>query len=570
MVAMLCVVELLYGRFLPNSRHALGHDYEYFLPRLLAGEFFVRQNGVLAVPWFIPFACGGLPAFANPQDLWFSVPQWLAFVMNPLAAVHVTLLLFAGAGLIGTYALLRKRFLASVPAALTGALLFGLNGFFGYRMAIGHLTAHAFMLLPVIVLLLAGPRSSADAVRTLCAGLLLGYLVLTSAQFLPPFACALAALCVLRMLVAGDRDALPVRAAGASAVALCLSAARISAVLHFLSQFPRSDYPVAGFPSIVGSVGTALQLLFVGPLPAPTTARLVHGYWAIERHELEYGITIVPAIIFVVAGFFCVRRMSGVGSTRPRPWGLIASLSLLLLLPVVANYYQPSWNAALKSLPLIGSTSTFLRWMCVYIPVAIVGAVLLVDRATTSLRARWMVFAAAAIAAPMIVAGENVSFYQRQTFDPRDLIAAHTQLRRTGQVPPVDHVAGYDPASLAHCATSAVCYEPIFGYRLEHFPGVPVSPGPITTAGDTLNLRNPACYVFPAENGCRPGANFSRNQQAQAAAFLQYRAFTFAEPLSQRVANWLSVLTLIGSVATLTMLAVRAGHTVQRPETKPS
>ncbi|MFZ9889525.1 MAG: hypothetical protein ACO3JL_18675, partial [Myxococcota bacterium] len=144
---LLACYDQVFGDFLPNASGKLGHDYAYFLPRLLAGLYHWAENGP-STPWFSPFACGGLPSFPNPQDQWFSVPQLLALAMSPLVAVHLTLLVFAAIGLCGCYLLLRDGFRCSVPVALTGATLFLFNGFFGYRMAIGHLTAHGFMLLP--------------------------------------------------------------------------------------------------------------------------------------------------------------------------------------------------------------------------------------------------------------------------------------------------------------------------------------------------------------------------------------------------------------------------------------
>jgi len=77
-------------------------------------------------------------------------------------------------------------------------------------------------------------------------------------------------------------------------------------------------------------------------------------------------------------------------------------------------------------------------------------------------------------------------------------------------------------------------------------------------AGDTLNIRNPACFVFPLANGCRPGAHFLAAQRDAATAFVQYRSFPFAQPIPQRVANWVSLLSLIACVLTLLGTGIRA------------
>jgi hypothetical protein len=544
---MVAVYELLFGRFFPTRLGLLGHDYEYFLPQLVAGQFSYLQNGWLRIPWFTPFACGGLPAFPNPQNLWFSVPQWLTFVLDPLTSVHVTLLLFAAAGMAGTYLLLTRRFGASMPAALLGATLFGYNGFFAYRMVVGHLTAHAFMLLPAIAALLVGPlgRTRTEIARSLFAGLLLAYLILTASQFLPPFAFALAALCLLHVLTRGAARPAIMRGAAASALALALSDARITAVLHFLVLFPRSDYPLPGIPSLTGVVATALRLLFIGPRSIVNTP-MVNADFGIGQHELEYGLTIVPAIVLVICAAIVASRFRRGGAPfadRVR-WGVLAVLLACLVVPLALNYYQPAWNAALKSIPLVGSTSIPLRWFCVYIPIMAVGCALVVQRTLVSDRARWLVFAFGAVAVPLLVAGTDRSFYDKQPYDPRTLVEGDRDVLRTGRVPAVDHVVAYDPNALVHCASSAMCYEPIFGYRLEHLPPSSLQPGPALGAGDTLNIRNPACFVFPAANHCAPGSHFPATQRAAATAFVQYRPFAFNKPPSQQLADWISGLTL--------------------------
>lgn len=50
------------GTFFPGPPGRLGHDYEYFLPLLLAGEYWLAGNGPLIAPRISPAFCAGLPA----------------------------------------------------------------------------------------------------------------------------------------------------------------------------------------------------------------------------------------------------------------------------------------------------------------------------------------------------------------------------------------------------------------------------------------------------------------------------------------------------------------------------
>ena len=60
-----------------------------------------------------------------------------------------------------------------------------------------------------------------------------------------------------------------------------------------------------------------------------------------------------------------------------------------------------------------------------------------------------------------------------------------------------------------------------------------------------LNLKNPACYVFPAANACKPGDQFDAADTERAGAFVDYRPFAFNKPLYATLADWLSLLTAL-------------------------
>ncbi len=120
-----------------------------------------QTNGWLIRPDFTPAFCGGVPFLANPQSVFFSVPQLLLLVFEPATAMFVTLVLFASLGAGGCYVLLRRHFGASPPAATLGAILFLLNGFMFYRMVIGHLTYHAFGVVPLLASVAAATQGFA-------------------------------------------------------------------------------------------------------------------------------------------------------------------------------------------------------------------------------------------------------------------------------------------------------------------------------------------------------------------------------------------------------------------------
>ena len=81
---------------------------------------------------------------------------------------------------------------------------------------------------------------------------------------------------------------------------------------------------------------------------------------------------------------------------------------------------------------------------------------------------------------------------------------------------------------VAYGASQLLCYVPIFGYSLEHFPIKTLRPGPaLDEAAGVLNVKNPACYVYPKENLCVPGDHFAVSQKEDAIKFLSYEPFDF-------------------------------------------
>jgi hypothetical protein len=97
----------------------------------------------------------------------------------------------------------------------------------------------------------------------------------------------------------------------------------------------------------------------------------------------------------------------------------------------------------------------------------------------------------------------------------------------------------------------------MFGYGLERLHHGELRPGPALAElpDGTLNLKNPACYVFPAANACAPGDHFRREQSEAAARFLRYQPYAFQRPASQTFAD---ALTLVALLLTFSALAVAA------------
>ena len=558
-----------FSQFFPNAQGKLGHDYQYNLPLLLDGYYWFLHNGPWSLPWFTPSFCGGMPLMANPATFYCSTTQWFTFLTDPLSAVRLTLALFGTLGFWGMYLLLATVFRSGRWAALLGGGLFLFNGLFAWRMVVGHLEFHAFMLTPLIAYFLlrpeaAGPLRPWAVVRNgVCVGLMLGYAFMSGmTQLIVPALIAVVIIAALARLTPGtevDSQGFVLRLAGGGILALGLSAAKLAAALAFLGNFPRDSYLLPGVDGLVKLIAFIIHVLTTGGAGVDAEGVLTNSQWTLGRHEFEFGLTWAPWLLMALGlalngGW--QRTCAAIGSRRQLP--CLALCLLLLAIPLALNYYSPAWNQFLKTIPFIRNLSNFIRWLIIYIPCIVILAAVAVER--TPLLHR---FAPSVVGATLawVVVGNiamDTSYYHHEPYDPAPVVEAYWRTRERGEPPVIaTQVASLDETGqpslpmarndvLIHGQSQILCYEPMFGFRLEFLPFKGIRPGPSLAAqGDELNVKNPACYLYPHENGCTPGDPFRVGEEDEAQRFISFHPFSYRVSRWQRVADWLNLCSLL-------------------------
>jgi hypothetical protein len=410
--------------------------------------------------------------------------------------------------------------------------------------------------------------------RVVVAGCCLAYMFEAGmVHIIPPVLLSCLVLMLLQAAMFGWRRFPVLCLGGAGAVSLLLSAGKLTATLALLSHFPRDDYPLPGIANPLGLFALAFQALFL-TIPADASRAVANSRWLVERQEWEYGVSPVPLLL--IAGFLVSRLARGARRSLS-PIGaraeLIAAIVLLLSIPLALNWYEPHWNGLLKSLPFFQNSSNLLRWFSAYIPVVIVLAALAQDRLPlpTAARAPGRALLTGLGIVMLLVWDFHVdrNFYHHQGYDVTAIEAAYDEAAATHVVPAVTAV-GVLVDSAGHLIvpvgrndmmtqgySQLVCYQPLFGYILEHFPIKGLRPGPVTLALDeVLNFKNPACYLFPAENACAPGDQFPSSALDKEQALASYRPFSFVLPFYARLMNIVSLTTLCGVMALLLWSAV--------------
>lgn len=592
-VATLAVIHLSFGGFFYNAEQVIGDDYSYFLPLLLEGEYWRTVNGWFSIPWFSPAQCAGTPAFPNPQNMMFSLPQWLTAWFDPLLSVYLTFLGMAALGFWGFYWFCRRILKLGVPASLFGAVAFALNGLFIERMLVGHFTYQVFMLIPWMAGLLLGKSDdrATSAGRVLLAGALWAYMLFAGALAVMPL--VVLSLLLLGLWVGALQGAwrgFLVRFGLAGMVALGLAASKVSAMLAYLFHFPRDYYPLPGFTNIGDLLASLFRLLFFEVSGGELSQLLGNAPRSFSTHDFAVGITVVPLILLLAASAVWVYRK---GLSKERSAGVITArkalswlpLSLVALLPIAVNLYHPGWYSVLKATPFIKNSSNLFSWFGAYITLVLALAACAVQRLHRNELIQYLVAVLAISGIFLINAQADWSEYEHQRFPVGDILNAYTKLKSSGEVPAITRAAAYVDGGgrprpilqgntfFVFGASQILCYEPIFGYRQERFPFGPIRMGPVEEAlgGGVLNFKNPACFVYPTQNNCRPGDHFRTDERDKLRQFVQYRPFPFEVPYWQRLANGLSVasigaLLLFGAWRLLARL--RAGPLARRRSAK--
>jgi hypothetical protein len=571
---------------LPGGGASMAPDYGLHLPNLLAGYFYFLANGALSPPWFSPAQCGGVPFLADLNVAYYSVPQWLGFAVGPIAAIQATFITFAAAGAAGMYLLGRSRFGLSVPAALVAAVLFLFNSFYVHRMAVGHLTFHPFMLTPWLSWLVLPPDGHEGdrwpwprlAAAVVGVALIFAYAFQAGmVHLVAPAALATAAIVLVHAYLNGASLRPWILLSAGAVLAVMLSAQRVAAALAFATSFPRDLYPLPGFASLFEPAWLVARALFWNAPHAEGVRQLTNSKWALDRHEWEYGVGPAAAVLLAVglaAMAVAAARRGGVTAGRLRR-GLALGLPLaaLLALPLIVNWYEPGWNAILKKVPVLGSSVTMIRWFAMYIPVVALACGLATERVSSRSGTRWAILSAVIVATGIwhwtVKPGEQTGY------DASVVVEAWSSVHGAADIPPISRIGvirGEDGSiqapvgrndAMVYGQSQLACYQPIFGYGLEAFPLGPMRPGIIlreTSAG--LNMKNPVCYLFPAENGCEPGGHFRRDQVDTVIAFAQYQAFPFNRSATQVAADAINLAALIGIA--LLLAAAALAHLLSR------
>jgi hypothetical protein len=556
----------------------IGHDYRLFMPYMIDSYLHQKING-LTIQWYTPSFAGGRPVFPNPQDLQFSLPQFLLWIVNPWMAILASMAVYIIIGFIATYYFL-KRFLGQHPfASILGAIFFTANGFYFNHMAAGHVTFQAFTLFPVILIIIVHPRLpgwlgglflSFIAAILLYSGIHdITFFILTGLIFLPLL------YLIKPSLLSGKRLFSIATWGGILTILLCGS--KLWAAYSFMRFFPRlaqDNYSTNLWTGMVGIVHQLLGTMTLAPLHRVLEGKFtynsvvdmakstgtIYGYW-----ELDESLS--PALLILLTGgaiTFLLRKPKIKAPIDKRR--LIAEICLILAVWIVIEFTLAKGliYPYLRNLPIIESERVNVRNACAFIfPLAVVGAVIF-NNWTKNWKPKALL--AVFIVLDCIALGSLLSFryvpniylvgerkYEYMLCDFRPILDTYNEIHYQGETFPVNNIIPRaDPwAVFQDDGTNLIDpYNTFFKDINRHLTALHAGSVYDTDAG-YFNIVDPTGYVFPEVNHSQMYERIPITEKAQFLDFINRRQPKWNLPVIQQVLNWTALITLIAEFGAL-------------------
>ena len=108
-----------------------------------------QANNFFSIPWFTPSFCCGIPFYADPQSMYYSIPQIIFLIFNPILSVKIIFFILSSISYVGMFLLIRGNFKYNGYVSLLCASLFLFNGFFVYRAISGHVAYLSYIFIPI-------------------------------------------------------------------------------------------------------------------------------------------------------------------------------------------------------------------------------------------------------------------------------------------------------------------------------------------------------------------------------------------------------------------------------------
>ncbi len=543
----------------------IGHDFSYFIPRLLDVQLFLRQSG-LDIQWYSPNFAGGLPAYPNPQHTQFTVTQFFTFFFNPLIASWISFSIYFFIGVWSMYYLLNRVLKLPSWTSVFGAVFFNMNGFVFSHAVVGHITYQGFHLLPLMALAVLQP-----ALKPFQKGLILAILIWLNIQmggfYTLVFLFISLLISIPMILLFTDKikvERFHHLLFWFAGFTLLLSGSKLNAILSFMRFFPRQKYDLlvssgwSAFKSLfMQYFGTTILLPFYY-LPQGFDAsyfvaqvqKIAEHSYGIWEFDMALPLTVLVGILLSIL-YFKDKAAQFKKDILKKPNIILLSVLLFgLWLGLELRLTNGLIYPFLKTLPILSSLRVNSRFGAIFIfPLVLLsvgGFSLLEQTANIKIKRIVYFFSFLFVLCSMWVyktLPASIYFFE---FDASQVEMSYQRINE-GLQPEINTVADVDDfETFLTNSSNRVAYEPLFNLENGEFAPL-VKIGPIASVKNGyFNMTNPASLVFPEENKLVLFERISSTDKENLIAFINHRQPTWKRPILQITLDWLMGLTWLG------------------------
>lgn len=548
-------------KFLPVDGW-LGHDYYYSFIRIFIGSVHFWKN-FPSLPHYTPSMCGGIPFFADPQSVYFSLPQIFAFFIDPIYATFASLAIFYALGYWGAVKLFRDVCGYGDKVSHLGALAFLLNGFAFAHLYVGHLTHHSYPAFPwLLYLLFKSYRNSRDLLQSsVIFSLILTYMFHAGTfHMLVVFAAVLLLALPLLIYRKSERGELGAffRFAGLSALILIATCSgKFAASVLYSRNFVHSPVDRSGLPT------WELVFKYFWFDPQHTPLFIQFGKYAFGPWEYVGYVSRFLIPMLLLLPFLALRPFTPKKAAVAVTYALLVPFLCLVAAGNAGNETIPFLRRYHNPIKLLGAFVPFLTWVYAY---TLYRASLKVK--FSSERTRFSVFAMIAV----ILMVEHFGYAKYFQTNKISLAYVHspdlyTSLKAKGGITPVSKIVqekGRDINGLMEGCSSLKCYEPLFGYLGESMKADLVV-GPTSLVRDgRFNMNHPGCLLYPDYFNCKPWDRIPVSDRENFEAFVQGRVPDWGVPPWQSILLYWNLFSVIGCL-TIPFIRLKIPRRVPKP-----
>lgn len=529
----------------------LGHDYFYFIPRLLVGKWHVMAQGFAPLRW-APQLCGGFPVYGNPHDFFYSLPQLLSLFLDPWTAIQIGIAAALVLGCVGWHRFGKDVLGLDSTWAHVLTLVILSNGYYFMHMIAGHVD---YFTLPLLGWLLwfAFERGRVTLRKSILFALLFSSILYAAGYFILPLGILLAG-SFLPFELLGHHGRVGQRLLGIlkratiyAPLTIALSASKLVAVWSLMSVLPRT-IPFDVFPPNTSGFLFVLKSFFA----IPQSTFLFEGVnkWGIH----EYSMFLSPIVLIGTAvgarNFFRKRTdKNQIHATLQLGYALL----LLTFFVALTRGYGISVDW-LKSVPIFSSLRVTVRFL--YVPATLLcmfgiqslSRLFNNDRHQTFILpvAGSITLIAVIVAYWPLLSSRTLLLTMRYDGVLQAMQESNYLRQSVATVKLLPEAMPSDIEAVLSSSTSIGCYEPLLDGSTMRAPLREGRADLVT--GTTFNLQNPACFQYPDANGCTPGDKIAVDDKENFVKFTNGLKTSWKLSTMQRIADGVSLLALIFSM----------------------